>query len=40
VLFIPLTSLAQGLGLSYANAAWMLSYLDITKPSEAEIAKE
>ncbi len=40
VLFIPLASLAQGLGLSYANAAWVLSYLDITKPAKSEIAKE
>ena len=30
---IPLTSLVQALGLSYANATWMLTYLKITLPS-------
>ena len=40
VIFVPLSSLAQSLGLTYANAAWMLSYLDITAPSEVKIKKE
>lgn len=31
--FIPLATLMQGLGLTYANASWMLSYLDITARS-------
>lgn len=34
-ILIPVMSLIQGLGLTYANAAWMLTYLNITaEPSE------
>ncbi len=40
-IFVPVSSLVQGLGLTYANAAWMLSYLEITAPSsEQEVERE
>ena len=32
--FIPLASLVQGLGLTYANAAWMLTYMRLTQNPE------
>ncbi len=38
LLFIPFASLVQGFGLTYTNAAWMLTYLDITTPQPEEIA--
>ena len=31
VIFIPLASLVQGLGLTYANAAWTLTYMHLTQ---------
>ena len=40
VILIPLTSLVQGLGLTYANAAWILTYLDITAPPSQPLATE
>ena len=36
-LFIPLISLFQGFGLTYANAAWMLTYLASTSKPEMEM---
>jgi len=38
--FIPLVSLAQALGITYANTAWMLTYLEVTTPETDEFISE
>ncbi len=37
LLFMPLIALVQSLGLTYANAAWMLTYLEVSAPETDEI---
>ena len=39
-IFLPLSSLLQGLGLTYVNGAWMLSYLEVTAETPAPPTEE
>jgi len=39
-LFMPLIALVQSIGFTYANAAWMLTYLEVSTPEMDEIIAE